>query len=48
MLFALVPAWVCAQPVAPDTYLARLQQGVDSGLYRELAVGWIDGTQTGP
>lgn len=48
LLFALVPAWVCAQPVAPDTYLARLQQGVDSGLYRELAVGWIDGTQTGP
>lgn len=48
LLFAFVPAWVCAQPVAPDTYLARLQQGVDSGLYRELAIGWIDGTQTGP
>lgn len=25
-----------------------MQQGVDRGLYRELAVGWIDGTLTGP
>lgn len=31
-----------------NAYLASLQQGVDSGLYRELAVGWIDGTLTGP
>jgi CubicO group peptidase (beta-lactamase class C family) len=34
--------------VTADAYLASLQQGVDSGLYRQLAVGWIDGTQTGP
>ncbi|MGH8091163.1 MAG: serine hydrolase, partial [Rudaea sp.] len=31
-----------------DAYLASLQQGVDSGVYRQLAIGWIDGTQTGP
>ena len=31
-----------------DAYLTNLQQGVDSGLYRQLAIGWIDGTQTGP
>jgi D-alanyl-D-alanine-carboxypeptidase/D-alanyl-D-alanine-endopeptidase len=34
--------------VAANAYLANLQQGVDSGLYRRLAIGWIDGTQTGP
>ncbi|MBS0571430.1 MAG: beta-lactamase family protein, partial [Proteobacteria bacterium] len=45
---ALLPAVACAQPIPLDTYLASLQQGVDSGLYRQLAVGWIDGTQVGP
>ena len=34
--------------MSADAYLASLQQGVDSGLYRQLAVGWIDGTLTGP
>jgi len=34
--------------VGADAYLASLRQGVDSGLYRQLAVGWIDGTLTGP
>lgn len=34
--------------MAANAYLASLQQGVDSGLYRQLAVGWIDGTLTGP
>ncbi|HSN01077.1 MAG TPA: serine hydrolase domain-containing protein [Rudaea sp.] len=31
-----------------QAYLERLQEGVNSGLYRQLAVGWIDGTMTGP
>lgn len=48
LLFALIPACANAQPVPVDAYLASLRQGVNSGLYRGLAVGWIDGTQTGP
>jgi CubicO group peptidase (beta-lactamase class C family) len=47
-LLTLIPTALGAQPVATDVYLASLQQGVDSGLYRQLAVGWIDGTLTGP
>lgn len=39
---------VCAQPLPADAYLSRLHEGVDSGLYRHLAVGWIDGTLVGP
>lgn len=37
-----------AQPLAAGAYLAQLQRGVDSGLYDQLAVGWIDGTLSGP
>jgi CubicO group peptidase (beta-lactamase class C family) len=48
LLLTLIPAALGAQPVAADAYLANLQRGVDSGLYRQLAVGWIDGTLTGP
>jgi len=48
LLFALIPAFANAQPAMADAYLASLQQGVDSGLYRQLAVGWIDGASTGP
>jgi CubicO group peptidase (beta-lactamase class C family) len=48
LLLTLIPAALGAQPLPADGYLASLQQGVDSGLYRQLAVGWIDGTLTGP
>ncbi len=48
LLLALIPVFANAQPVMADAYLASLQQGVDSGLYRQLAVGWIDGTLVGP
>jgi CubicO group peptidase (beta-lactamase class C family) len=36
---------VCAQPLTTDAYRRNLQQGVERGVYRELAVGWIDGAQ---
>ncbi|MGH8041847.1 MAG: serine hydrolase domain-containing protein [Rudaea sp.] len=45
LLLALLPAAVSAQPLATDAYRQSLQRGVDSGLYRELAVGWIDAGQ---
>lgn len=48
LLLTLIPTALGAQPVATDAYLTNLQKGVDSGLYRQLAVGWIDGTLTGP
>ena len=34
--------------MSTQAYLDSLQEGVNSGLYRQLAVGWIDGTLMGP
>lgn len=48
LVLTLMPGALAAQPVAADAYLASIHQGVDSGLYRQLAVGWLDGTLTGP
>ena len=32
-----------AQPIAPTEYQHHLQQGVDAGVYEQVAAGWIDG-----
>lgn len=48
LAYSLLSSVVCAQPLPADVYLTRLHEGVDSGLYRQLAVGWIDGTLFGP
>lgn len=48
LALVLLPVLANAQPVVADPYLARLQNGVDSGVFRQLAVGWSDGSQTGP
>ena len=41
-MFAFAVATAQAQPVAPDEYRQYLQHGVDSGVYAQVAVGWID------
>jgi CubicO group peptidase (beta-lactamase class C family) len=43
----LVCAAARAEPALPDAYRQALEQGVQSGVYQAVAVGWIDGKERG-
>ena len=41
----LVCAAARAEPVLPDAYRQAIEQGVQSGIYQSVAVGWIEGKE---
>jgi D-alanyl-D-alanine-carboxypeptidase/D-alanyl-D-alanine-endopeptidase len=47
LLFILVFLGIVAsaEPAPTDAYRHAIEQGVNSGVYQDVAVGWIDGTQ---